>query len=72
MKLTESEAHAEVLRRWREKPFKDRKTYTQAQAYALELAAVIDFETLGRKNKIIEGWLVRELDGPTLTSTLRR
>ena len=54
------------------KTLQRQKTYTQAQAYALELAAVIDFETLGRKNKIIEGWLVRERDGPTLTSTLRR
>jgi hypothetical protein len=30
----------------------------QAQTFAAEIAAQVDFETLGRKQKIIEGWLV--------------
>lgn len=63
--MTKSQAHAEVLKRWREKPFKDRKTYAQAQAFALELVDQLDFQTLGQKQKIIEGWLVREVDGVT-------
>ena len=52
--------------------FQTARSTPQAQAVGLELAAVIDSETLGPKNKIIEPWLVRELEGPTLTSTLRR
>jgi hypothetical protein len=63
--MTKSQAHAEVLRRWRERPFKDRKTYAQAQAFAGEIAGQVDFATLGQKQKIIEGWLVGEVDGFT-------
>lgn len=63
MKISKDEAHSLVLRRWRALPVADRKTYAQAIAFAAGLAQELDFETLGHPQKIIQGWLVREIDG---------
>lgn len=63
MTISKDEAHSLVLTRWRALPVSERKTYAQAIAFAADLAAELDFETLGHPQKIIQGWLVREIDG---------
>ena len=58
--MSKSQAQAMVLERSRALPAAERQTYAQAIAFAAKLAPELDFETLGRPPKIIQGWLVRD------------
>lgn len=53
-------AEAEAIRMWRALPAKDRRTHHQAVAFASQIEPLLQFETLGKRDKIIEGWIVRE------------
>lgn len=59
--LTKDEAHEEALRRWHDLPEGERQTYTDAQVFAAGLAELLDFRTMGNERKVIEAWLVRDL-----------
>ena len=72
MKLSKSEAHAEVLRQWRARPSKARADYKMAIDFAAELAPKLDFDTLGDRRKVVEGWLVSEVDGFATPAALYR
>jgi hypothetical protein len=60
--LTKDEAFQEALRRWHSLPEQDRQTISQAQVFAAGLAAELDFRTMGNERKVIEAWLVRDLE----------
>jgi hypothetical protein len=60
--LTKDEAFNEALRRWHELPEQERQTITQAQVFAAGLAEQLDFRTMGNERKVIEAWLVRDLE----------
>jgi hypothetical protein len=59
--MTKDEAHKEALKRWRELPIASRQTVGQALDFAKTLDAILEFDTLGSKPRIIEAWLIREL-----------
>jgi hypothetical protein len=59
--LTKDEAFREALRRWHDLPEEERQTITQAQVFAAGLADLLDFRTMGNERKVIEAWLVRDL-----------
>lgn len=50
------------MRRWRELPIMNRQTQKQAAEFAEVLAAALDFHTMGNKQRIIEAWLVRDIE----------
>lgn len=60
--MTKEEAQRECLRRWRARPVIDRQTYTQAEAFAATLDKEIDFRTMADKRRVIEAWLVKDID----------
>lgn len=60
--LTKDEAHDEALRRWHLLPEDERQTHTDAKVFAAGLAEVLDFRTMANERKIIEAWLIRELE----------
>jgi hypothetical protein len=60
--LTKDEAFHEALRRWHQLPDEERQTITQAQVFAASLADSLDFRTMGNERKVIEAWLVRDLE----------
>lgn len=60
--LTKDEAHQEALRRWHALPEDERQTHKDAQVFAYGLAEVLDFRTMANERKIIEAWLVRDLE----------
>ncbi len=60
--LTKDEAFHEALRRWHGLPEQERQTITQAQVFAASLAEELEFRTMGNKRKVIEAWLVRDLE----------
>ena len=60
--LTKDEAKQEALRRWRALPEEERRTHDQAQVFAAGLADELDFRTMGNERKVIEAWLVRDLE----------
>lgn len=59
--MTKDEAFREALRRWHDLPGEERQTITQAQVFAAGLADLLDFRTMGNERKVIEAWLVRDL-----------
>lgn len=59
--MTKAEAEAEALKRWRSRPLTSRRTIDDALAFAKTLNAELQFETLGRKERIVEAWLLRDL-----------
>lgn len=61
--MDKREAHAKILSLWRERPPAERRTYKHAIDFAATVASEVEFETLGNKLKIIEGWLVKDVDG---------
>jgi hypothetical protein len=63
-RLTKDEAFHEALRRWHELPEEERLTITQAQVFAASLADALDFRTMGNARKVIEAWLVLDLEQP--------
>lgn len=60
--LTKDEAQTEAMRRWRDLPIMNRQTHEQAGEFAEILAAALDFHTMGNKQRIIEAWLVRDIE----------
>lgn len=60
--LTKDEAFNEALRRWHQLPPEERQTHMDAQVLAAGLAEELDFRTMANKRKIIEAWLIRDLD----------
>lgn len=60
--MTKDEAFHEALRRWHQLPEDERQTITQAQVFAAGLADELDFRTMGNERKVIEAWLVRDLE----------
>ena len=61
VKMTKDEAYQVAVKRWRELPIASRQTVTQALDFAKTLNALLEFETLGNRSRIIEAWLIREL-----------
>ncbi len=59
--MTKDEAHMDAVKRWRELPIASRQTVSQALDFAKTLDALLQFETLGNRSRIIEAWLIREL-----------
>jgi hypothetical protein len=60
--LTKDEAFHESLRRWHDLPEDERQTHTDAKVFAAGLAELLDFRTMGNERKVIEAWLVRDLE----------
>jgi len=59
--MDKAAAQAEALRLWHALPARERQTHHQATAFAAVIAPQLAFETLGVHDKIVEGWLVRDL-----------
>ena len=59
--MDKSAAQAEALRQWRALPVRERLNHRQAAAFAVKIAPTLPFETLGDHDKIVQGWLVRDL-----------
>jgi len=60
--LTKDEAQREVIRRWHELPQDERQTPLHAQVMAAGLAEVLEFRTMGNRRRIIEAWLMEDID----------
>lgn len=60
--MTKQEAFHEAIRRWHELPEAERQTHTDAKVFAAGLADALDFRTMGNERKVIEAWLVRDLE----------
>jgi hypothetical protein len=60
--LTKDEAYQEALRRWHQLPEEERQTQTHAAVFAASLADALDFRTMGNERKVIEAWLVRDIE----------
>ena len=60
--LTKEEAYHEALRRWHMLPDDERQTHEHAAVFAAGLADALDFRTMGNERKVIEAWLVRDLE----------
>ena len=58
--MDKAAAEAEAIRLWRAVPAKDRRNHRQAVAFAALIEPLLQFDTLGKRDKIIEGWIVRE------------
>ena len=59
--MTKEDARKEVLRLWRDLPVTQRRTFAQAEAFAIEIQPKIEFESLGGKLKVTTAWLQRDL-----------
>lgn len=59
--MDKAEAEKEVIRLWRARPLRERRSFKQAVAFAADIAPTVDFQTLGDRPKVIEGWVVRDL-----------
>jgi hypothetical protein len=59
--MDKSAAQHEALRLWRALPVRERQNHRQAVAFAATIARDLQFETLGDHDKVVEGWLVRDL-----------
>ena len=60
--MTKDEAFHEAIRRWHQLPEDERQTYMHAQVLAAGLAEELEFRTMANKRKIIEAWLVRDIE----------
>lgn len=60
--LTKDEAFHEALRRWHKLPQEERQTLEHAAVFAASLADQLDFRTMGNERKVIEAWLIRDLE----------
>ena len=54
-------AEKEALRLWRALPLQQRLHFKQALAFAATIGPMLPFETLGDHDKIVQGWLIRDL-----------
>ena len=61
-RLTKDEACQEALRRWHSLPEDERQSHTDAKVFAASLADELDFRTMGNVRKVIEAWLIRDLE----------
>lgn len=59
--LDKTDAQKEALRLWHALPLMSRQNHRQAVAFAAAIAPDLSFETLGDHDKVVEGWLVRDL-----------
>jgi hypothetical protein len=59
--LEKAAAEKEAIRLWRARPVQERLSYRQAVAFAKMIAPQLEFRTLGNRDRIIEGWLVRDI-----------
>ena len=59
--MDKTAAQKEALRLWRALPLMSRHNHRQAIAFAASIAPSLVFETLGDHDKVVEGWLVRDL-----------
>ena len=59
--MDKSAAQKEALRLWRALPLLERQNHRQAVAFAARIAHGLEFDTLGDHDKVVEGWLVRDL-----------
>ena len=59
--MTKAEAEQEVIRRFNLLAEHDRDSYEQADAYAVQLAEDIQFESFMDRKRIIAAWLIREI-----------
>ena len=68
--LSKDEAHREAIRRWHNLPQGERQTHMHAQVFAAGLVDELDFRTMGHRRRVIEAWLVEdmEFDAPTARS----
>ena len=60
--MTKDEAFREAIRQWHDLPAEERQTHLHAQVLAAGLAEELDFRTMANKRKIIEAWLIRDLE----------
>jgi hypothetical protein len=60
--LTKDQARREAIRRWRALPTEDRQTHMQASVFAAGLVEELDFRTMTNRRKLIEAWLIEDLD----------
>jgi hypothetical protein len=60
--MTKDEAQREAMRRWRELPIMNRQTHKQARDFSEVLAPALPFHTMGSRQRIIEAWLVRDIE----------
>lgn len=63
--MTKDEAKQFVIKRWRALPLRHRQDYRDAIAQAEELAASVQFHTMGDQKQIILAWLIKELEAQT-------
>lgn len=59
--MDKTDARKEAIRMWRSLPPNEHRHHKQATAFAKLIAPTLEFETLGDHDKIIEGWLQRDL-----------
>jgi hypothetical protein len=59
--ISKTDAQRIVLDRWRRLPERRRQTSEDAEAFAAECKDVV-FETLGDRQKVIFGWIIREME----------
>jgi hypothetical protein len=59
--MDKADARKEAIRLWRALPPNEHRHHKQATAFARIIAPMLDFETLGDHDRIIEGWLQRDL-----------
>lgn len=59
--MDKTEAQKEAIRMWRSLPPQEHRTHKQATAFAKTISPMLPFETLGDHDKVIEGWLQRDL-----------
>lgn len=60
--ISQDEAKADVLRRWRELPPDQRATELHAADFAKRVHREYDFRASAGRMSVIEGWLRNELD----------
>jgi hypothetical protein len=60
--LTKDEARREAIRRWRALPDQERQTHVQASVFAAGLVEDLNFRTMTNRRKLIEAWLIEDMD----------
>ena len=71
--MTKDDARKEVLRLWRALPVSERRSFAQAEAFAIQIDPTLEFRTMGVKLKVIKAWLQRDLmDLAEVQETVRR
>lgn len=60
--MTKEEARREVVRRWRALPQDHPQTHESLSQFARAIAQEISFDTLGDRVRIIEAWLVKDVE----------